>query len=116
MKGSDLSWKDWARELEGSKGEAPPLGTPFPYTPARHSVTATALAEDARPGHGGEPALVGLHGLALVEVVILLHSQKVLELGFLLTWVLAAVTLSLDGHKGRARLPTGLKQLTGALT
>lgn len=59
---------------------------------------------------------MGLHGLALVEVVTLLHSQKVLGLGPLLTWVLAAVTLSLDGHKGRARLPMGLKQLTGALT
>lgn len=59
---------------------------------------------------------MGLQGLALVEVVPLLHSQKVLGVGLSLAWVPAAVTLSLDSHKGRARLPTGLKELTGALT
>lgn len=68
-------------ELEGSKEEAPPLGTHLPYPPARHSVTATALAEGARPGHWGELALMGLQGLALVEVLPLLHSQKVLGVG-----------------------------------
>lgn len=56
---------------------------------------------------------MGLQGLALVEVLPLLHSQKVLGVGLSLAWVPAAVTLSLDG---RAGLPMGLKQLTGALT
>lgn len=59
---------------------------------------------------------MGLQGLALVEVVPLLHSQKVLGVGLSLAWVPAAVTLSLDSHKGRARLSTGLMELTGALT